>query len=128
MKYLVDTNAWIGFFQGQSGFGTRAKRVMSDSPEDCVISIASIWEAAIKVGIGKLKLPYDLEEDLPGLISQNGFEMLPIAFAEAAGVWNPAQIHGDPFDRIMVSQSRLNGLKIISRDSVFESYGIGRVW
>jgi len=128
LKYLVDTNAWIGFFQGQSGFGARAKHLMSDSPEQCTISIASIWEASIKVGIGKLKLPYDLEVDLPELLSQNGFDILPITFADAAGVWNLAQIHSDPFDRIMVSQSRLNGLKIISRDPVFESYGIGRIW
>lgn len=128
MKYLVDTNAWIGFFQGQSGFGSRARQVMCDTPWECRISIASIWEAAIKIGLGKLKLPYDLEADLPELISQNGFEMLPVSFAEAAAVSTLDQIHGDPFDRIMVSQSRLNGLKIISRDRVFESYGIVRVW
>jgi PIN domain nuclease of toxin-antitoxin system len=128
LKYLLDTNAWSGFFQGQAGFGIRAKRIMSDSPVDCCISIASIWEASIKIGIGKLKLPYDLEEDLPGLVSQSGFGILPITLAEAAGVGNLAQIHGDPFDRIMVSQARLNGLKIISRDPVFESYGISRIW
>ena len=128
MKYLVDTNAWIGFFQGQDGFGSRARQVMSETPWECRISIASIWEAAIKIGLGKLKLPYDLEADLPELISQNGFEMLPVSFAEATAVSTLDQIHGDPFDRIMVSQSRLNGLKIISRDRVFESYGIVRVW
>lgn len=101
---------------------------MSDSPEDCAISIASIWEASIKIGIGKLKLPYDLERDLPKLISQSGIEIMPITFEDAAGVSNLPQIHGDPFDRIMVSQSRLNGLKIISRDPVFDSYGVSRIW
>lgn len=128
MRCLVDTNAWIGFFEGRRDFGIHAKRRMSEFPVECVVSIASIWEAAIKIGIAKLKLPYDLETDLPELLEQNGFEILPISMSAATSVKNLPSIHGDPFDRIMVAQAKEEGLAIISRDPVFESYGLERIW
>ena len=102
MKYLVDTNGWIGFLNGVSDFGKLAKSTMLDESWECCVSIASIWEAAIKLGSGKLKLPYDLAGDLPGILEDNGFEVLPVELADAAGVRDLKQIHGDPFDRIQV--------------------------
>lgn len=128
MKYLVDTNAWIVFLNGGSDFGKHAKSTMLDESWECCVSIASIWEAAIKVGLGKLKLPYDLEGDLPGILEDNGFEVLPVEFADAAGVRDMEQIHGDPFDRIQAIQARRRRFSIISRDPVFDRYGIRRIW
>ncbi len=128
MSFLVDTNGWIGFLAGQADFGPRAKAVMIERSEECHVSIASIWEAAIKVGIGKLKLPYDLETDLPRLLTENGFNLIPLEYEEAAAVRDLERIHGDPFDRIQVVQARRRGWKIISRDPIFDRYGINRVW
>lgn len=59
MSILVDTNAWIAFFEDSPMLSDRAATLMESSEEVCFISIASIWESAIKVGLGKLKLPYD---------------------------------------------------------------------
>jgi PIN domain nuclease of toxin-antitoxin system len=101
---------------------------MEGSDEACHVSIASIWEAAIKVGIGKLKLPYDLERDLPRILEENGFELLGIDLADAAGVKDLEPLHGDPFDRIQIVQARRRRLQVISRDPVFERYGLKRVW
>jgi PIN domain nuclease of toxin-antitoxin system len=128
VSYLVDTNAWIGFFEGSSWFGLRAKRVMVGEPGSCYISVASVWEAAIKIGLGKLRLPYDLGDDLPRLVEENGFKWLGIDVADAVGVRDLDRHHGDPFDRIMSMQARRRGLRIVSRDAVFESYGLKRVW
>ncbi len=128
MKYLVDTNAWIGFLNGDSDFGKNAKSKMLDESWECCVSIATIWEAAIKVGLGKLKLPYDLDSDLPGIFEENGFEVLAIEFADATGVRDLEQIHGDPFDRIQAFQAKRRGFSVISRDPVFERYGIRRIW
>jgi PIN domain nuclease of toxin-antitoxin system len=128
VNYLVDTHAWIGFFDGREDFGSWAKALMIEEPEACVLSIASIWEAAIKVGVGKLKLPYDLQRDLPRILEENGFEVLGIDVADAAGVQGLEPIHGDPFDRLMVVQARRRGLTVISRDPVFERYRLSRVW
>ena len=63
MSYLIDTNAWIALFEDAPGLSDEAADLMETMSPNCFISIASIWEAAIKVGIGKLKLPYDLHGD-----------------------------------------------------------------
>jgi PIN domain nuclease of toxin-antitoxin system len=128
VSFLVDTNAWIGFFEGKTDFGKLAKQTMTGQSGDCFVSVASIWEAAIKVSLGKLKLPYDLETDLPGILEENGFTVLGVDIADAAAVKDLASLHGDPFDRIQVVQARRRGWRVISRDPVFERYGLRRVW
>ncbi len=128
MTYLVDTNAWIGFLEGDPRFGKEAKRLMVERSEECVVSVASIWEAAIKVSLGKLKLPYDLRTELPDLLDQNGFETLGIAQTDALAVRDLERIHGDPFDRMMAVQALERGLRVISRDPMFDRYGLRRIW
>ena len=128
MNCLVDTNGWIGFFEGRSDFSPAAKSFMTGSPSDCFISIASVWEAGIKVALGKLRLPYDLRDDLPRLIEENGFQLLPVEFDDATAVCDLPHHHGDPFDRLMAVQSMRRNLRVISSDPVFEKYGLRRVW
>lgn len=128
MNYLIDTNAWIGFWEGQKAFSPQAKQIMTDSPEECVISIASIWEASIKIGLGKLRLPYDLRVDLPHLIDDNGFTLLEIDMEDALAVVDLPRHHGDSFDRLMVVQAMRRNMRILSRDPVFETYGLRRIW
>jgi PIN domain nuclease of toxin-antitoxin system len=128
VKYLVDTNAWIGFLDGRPDFSAEARILMIEEAADSVISIASIWEAAIKVAIGKLKLPYDLERDLPRILDENGFEVLHLEITDVTGVKDLEHVHGDPFDRIQVIQARRRGLQVVSRDPVFDHYGLKRIW
>lgn len=128
MSCLIDTNAWIAFFEDSPVLSDRAATLMESSDEVCFVSIASIWEAAIKVGLGKLKLPYDLETDLPRLLEENGFTVLGVDIADAAAVKDLASLHGDPFDRIQVVQAKRRGWRMISRDPMFERYGLKRIW
>lgn len=124
---LVDTNAWIMFFEDSPRLSGRAADIM-ESPAACYISIASVWEAAIKVGLGKLRLPYDLRYDLPRLIEENGFLLLPVEVDDAASVMDLPHHHGDPFDRLMAVQAMRRNLRVISSDPVFEQYGLRRIW
>lgn len=101
---------------------------MESSDTDCYVSIASIWEAAIKVGLGKLGLPYDLEQDLPRILDDNGFELLGLEMPDVTGMRDLEFVHGDPFDRIQVIQARRRKLQVISRDPVFDRYGLKRIW
>lgn len=128
MSWLVDTNAWIGFWDGDPKFGTEAKAIMVENPDDCFISVASLWEASIKLGLGKLKLPYDLRRDLPRLLDENGFSVLEIDLDDALGVVDLPPHHADPFDRLMVVQAMRRNLRVISRDPIFQTYGLRRVW
>jgi PIN domain nuclease of toxin-antitoxin system len=128
VSYLVDTNAWIALFEDAPILSDRAATLMESSSNACHVSVASVWEAAIKVGIGKLRLPYDLEVDLPRILEENGFALVGIDIADAVAVKDLSPVHGDPFDRIQVAQARRHGWTVISRDPIFERYGLRRVW
>jgi PIN domain nuclease of toxin-antitoxin system len=127
VSHLIDTNGWIAFFEDSKVLSESAAQIM-ESGAPCFISIASLWEAAIKVGLGKLKLPYDLNRDLPWILEENGFQVLGIEMEDAAAVQHIEPLHGDPFDRIQVAQARRRGLSMISRDPVFQRYGLRRIW
>jgi len=128
VKFLVDTNGWLGFFEGKDGFGREARKVMETNPGSCWISLASVWEAAIKVGLGKLKVDYDLGKGLARLVEQNGFHFLGLELEDAAAVRSLEPIHRDPFDRVQVCQARRLGSTVLSRDPIFEKYGLKRIW
>lgn len=128
MKYLLDTNAWIAFFQDSKDLSDQAAEIMEADSGRCWISLASVWEAAIKTGLGKLKVDYDLEKDLSRLVERNGFHFLGLELGDAAAVQALEQIHRDPFDRIQVCQARRLGSTVLSSDPVFEKYGLKRIW
>lgn len=126
MKYLIDTNAWIAFFEDLPLLTDRAAEIMETA--ECFVSVASIWEAAIKVSIGKLRLPYHLQDDLPRLLEDCGFKLLPIEQADALGDIELPTIHRDPFDRLQLMQAQRRGYTMVSRDPIFDQYEIKRVW
>jgi PIN domain nuclease of toxin-antitoxin system len=128
VKYLLDTNAWIAFFQDSKDLSDQAAEIMESDSGRCWISMASVWEAAIKTGLGKLKVDYDLEKDLSRLVERNGFHFLGLELGDAAAVQALEQIHRDPFDRIQVCQARRLGSTVLSSDPVFEKYGLKRIW
>lgn len=96
--------------------------------ESCCVSLASVWEAALKIGSGKLKVPYSLSHDLPRIFEDNGFAVLQPDWRAVTAVQDLERIHGDPFDRIQVVQAQQHRLGVISRDPVFDLYGLHRVW
>jgi PIN domain nuclease of toxin-antitoxin system len=128
VKYLVDTNAWIALLEDSPQLSDRAAGLMESGSHDCFVSLASVWEAAIKVGLGKLKLGYSLDTDLPRLFEENGFEVLSPDWRAVTAVQHLEPVHGDPFDRIQVVQARQRGLEMISRDPVFDRYELRRIW
>jgi len=127
VSQLIDTNAWIAFFEDSPLLTERAALAM-ESGSECWISVASLWEAAIKAGLGKLKLPYDLSRDLPRILEDNSIRVLGIETEDALAVQDLEPLHGDPFDRMQIIQARRRGWPVISRDPVFDRYGLTRIW
>lgn len=91
------------------------------------MSIAAVWEIAVKNSLGKLALNRPFTE-LRHQIQMNGFEIMPIRFEHAQRVNQMPFHHRDPFDRIMLAQALTDVLTIISRDPLFEPYGVDLVW
>ena len=128
MSYLIDSNAWIWLFDEDQRIQKPIQELLQNSDTELYISIASIWEVTIKVGIKKLQLKYDLEKELLSKINEFEIEILPLSFQSVFAVKNLPPIHGDPFDRIQVCQAQEHGLEIVSADPIFEKYGIKRHW
>lgn len=90
--------------------------------------MASFWEIAIKVSLSKLRLPSAIERYLPEQMSLNGFETLEIRFRQTMGTATLPWRHRDPFDRLLTAQALEEKLNIVSRDAIFDAYGVKRVW
>lgn len=126
--YLLDTHALLWFLSGDERISTKSRKVISDPKNRCFISIASLWEMAIKIKIGKLDLSFDLKE-LATYLSRNNIEVLPIAFEHILETLDLEDHHRDPFDRIIIAQAKFERLTIISKDENFPKYAhIKLIW
>lgn len=124
MKCLIDTNVFIWWLEEPEKLSNKARELISDSKNDIIISVASLWEMAIKTRLGKLKTPGDPIEK----IQEEAFEMLNI---EPSHVWLVKDLpghHQDPFDLLIISQAMYLNLPIITRDKYFDLYDIEVIW
>ena len=121
MNYLLDTHTFLWFLEGSNNLSVKARVSIENTENIKFISIASIWEVAIKLNLGKLKLDIKLE-DLKEEILKNNFEILPLDFEHIIELSNLEEIHKDPFDRLIISQAISEKLTIISKDSNFSLY------
>ncbi len=121
MRYLLDTHAFLWFINGDNQLSFMARQAIQDTANDKMVSIASLWEISIKLNIGKLQLdmPY---KDLMWHMNINGFQLLPVQFEHTTTLTTLELHHGDPFDRIIISQALTEDLTVISRDKNFNEY------
>jgi len=125
---LLDTHTMLWFIWDDPMLSPAAKRLIENPVNRKLVSIASCWEIAIKCGLGKLKLGAPSHEFLSREITRNNFELLPISLRHATTVEGLALHHKDPFDPLLASQAIDEHTPIVSADSVFDQYGISRLW
>lgn len=127
MNLLLDTHAFIWFINGDKSLTAKARRTIENAANRSFISIASLWEIAIKVSINRLELsgPY---EKIIEHIYNNGFDLLSINFEHTSLISKLEFHHRDPFDRLIIAQALFENMSIISKDKVFDSYNIKRIW
>jgi PIN domain nuclease of toxin-antitoxin system len=121
MEYLLDTHSFLWFINGDDQLSLKAKNTIADPNSIKFISIASFWEIAIKVNLGKLSLDMAYQ-DLRQHIIANGFEVLPITFEHTIELTGLELFHRDPFDRIIIAQALSEKLIVISKDGNFSKY------
>ena len=93
-----------------------------------LLSIASIWEMQIKLGLGKLKMLKSLLQVVESQQIENGLEILPIKLLHLWSVGDLPPLHGDPFDRMLVAQARIEQAKLVSKDQVFTGHPVELFW
>lgn len=128
LNLLLDTHTLIWWLAGAPEISAAAQAAIADQRNRVFVSSASAWEIATKFRIGKLPEVTALVEDLAGHIRRERFESLPISIehAQAAGLL-PGP-HRDPFDRMLIAQSRLERMPVVGNDPVFRHYGAALLW
>jgi PIN domain nuclease of toxin-antitoxin system len=128
VRLLLDSHAFLWWVADAPELTRAARRAIADSKNECLLSIASGWEMAIKIGLGKLELSGKLERFLPEQMTSNGIRELPIEMRHATRVARLPFYHRDPFNRLLAAQALEEDLAIVSMDPVFKRYGVTRIW
>jgi len=128
MRFLLDTQAFLWFVLNDRALSQVACDLIADPLNDILLSPASYWEIAIKVSLGKYKIPGSFETWIEHQIQVNELEILPIKVAHAAAIVTLPFHHKDPFDRLLVAQALTEKVTIISVDAVLDKYAVTRYW
>lgn len=126
--YLLDSHALIWFLEGNNKLSKKAQKIITNSSNECFVSIATLWEIGIKINLGKLHINISFEE-LAEVLSQNLIKTLPITFEHIVALNDLENIHRDPFDRLILCQSKVEKIKLVSKDTVFKKYdNVDIIW
>ena len=127
MRVLLDTHALVWWLLGDDRLSTPA-RVAIETASARLVSAASGWELTTKARIGRWSAAEQLAEDLPGWLRRQRMEAMAITMNHAVRSGRLPGPHRDPFDRMLIAQCQCEDLAIISRDNVFDRYGVRRIW
>lgn len=128
MKYLLDTHTFLWLAIDDEKLSPIARAICEDSANELFLSLASVWEIQIKVGVGKLQLPVSLLELVAAQETQNRVQLLPIQLAHIVFLADLPNHHRDPFDRMLVAQALSEELTIITNDATLPSYPVRVAW
>lgn len=120
MRLLLDSHVLLWSLQGTERLATAVVSAIVDPANSVDVSVASLWELAIKQSLGKLAVDGDLREHL----SRQSFSELPVLGEHAQAVRHLPLHHRDPFDRLFIAQARCEGLTIVTADRTFAAYDV----
>ncbi len=128
MRLLLDTHAIVWWFSGNQRLPTEARNAISDPSNDTFVSAASAWEIATKYRLGKMPRVAALANDFHNRVTGEGFVELPITVEHAVRAGSLPGPHSDPFDRMIIAQAITENMSLISNETVFDRYGVQRLW
>ncbi len=121
MKLLIDTHVILWGYDEPERISRLASRAMASTQNECFVSMASLWEIAIKVRKGQLAT----HEDIPARITANPqLTLLPIAAEHAWRIRLLPRLHGDPFDLLLISQALVEQMVLVTHDGAMAAYGV----
>jgi PIN domain nuclease of toxin-antitoxin system len=123
-RFLLDTHIWLWLQTSPERLPPRLIELLQDEDNELLLSAASSWEISIKYALGKLLLPEPPRTYIPGRMRLSGTTGLAIEHSHALAVAALPRLHGDPFDRMLVAQSRELELRIVTADSAIAEYDV----
>ncbi len=124
MRLLLDTRAVIRLLVDPQPLPPGAEAALRDQRTEPLVSVASVWEIALKVAVGKLEAP----DDLLDLLAGHGVDLLAITAEHAYATRHLPLHHRDPFDRLLIAQAQAEHLPIVTGDPVFPAYDVRVIW
>ena len=128
MNYLVDAHTLVWALDSPDKLSKNAVLVLENSDNNLLISAGTMWELSIKVSLKKLNLSMPFRIWMEKGFTDLGLTLMPINLAHSDKQVGLDFHHKDPFDRILVAQALTEGISIISIDSIFDQYGVTRIW
>lgn len=128
MKFLIDTHTFIWYVTNSSKLSLKAQELINDGNNEVLLSIASIWEMAIKHSVSKLTFELPFELFITRQLAVNNFQLLNVSIDHLVIVANLPLHHRDPFDRLIIAQAIVEQIPVVGTDKVFDSYPIKRLW
>jgi PIN domain nuclease of toxin-antitoxin system len=128
MRVLVDTHAILWWLVDDKRLSKTARRILEDSTRARLVSFASLWEIAIKMGAGKLSVRGFSFSELPPLLRGLEFQFLPIRLGDLERLDSLPWHHRDPFDRLLIAQSLEEGVPLMTSDDWVEDYQLRTIW
>jgi len=129
VRILLDTHAFLWWASERGArLSDRGRDLLGDGTNEVALSLASVWEIAIKVGVGRMDLPDAVERYIPERLRHDGFELIPIELRHAFRAGTLPRIHGDPFDRMLVAQAQVEGIPILTADPAISRYDVETIW
>ena len=128
MRLLLDTHAFLWWLTDSPRLSEPARQAIADETNDILVSAASAWEITTKHRLGRLPNAEAVASDVAGTIARQGFHELPIIVEDAARAGSLPGPHRDPFDRMLIAQALSGNLDLVSNESLFDRYGVRRLW
>lgn len=128
MKYLLDTHIFLWWNLGQGQLSERIIEIISNGNNEIFLSAASTWEITIKVAKKKLTIPEKPESFIRSRMQLHAFQALAIQIHHATGVYNLPTHHSDPFDRLLIAQSQIEAMPLLSADMNIRRYDLEVIW
>lgn len=128
MRVLLDTHALLWWLTGAKELSRRARETMGDGDNQVFVSAASAWEITTKFRIGKLPQAEALASDILAAIADQAFVELSITIAHAQSAGALGGPLRDPFDRMLIAQSLIESIPLVSNEKIFDRYAIKRIW
>lgn len=128
MNYLLDSNAFLWWHLDRSRLSPRALNAILNQDNTLTLSVASVWEMAIKVKLGKLQLYGSLNDAVEAQTRVNRIQLLPVSVVHALKTQDLPLHHKDPFDRLLIAQAQAEKMIIITADQAIVRYDVKVVW
>lgn len=128
MRLLLDTHSFLWFILNDPQLSAAARAAISDPNSDVLVSPATYWEIAIKVSTGKYTLTTPYQHFIEYNITANDFEVLHVEPRHTAVVATLPFHHKDPFDRLLIAQALAEDITLVSNETLFDAYGVRRLW